>query len=111
MEEQITNGDRTSLLAMLRSDGFRVLQKIMKAKCDAYITILLNSNPADAEEVLAAHRMAKAAAQFYESVTSEINQEILMFNADNMYQKPQDVTEGMLDIDNSQHEQFEEEQF
>lgn len=111
MEEHITNGDRTSLLSMLRSDGFRVLQKIMKAKCDAYITVLLNANPANDEEVLAAHRMAKAAAQFYESVTNQINEEIMMFNADNIYQKPQDVTEGLLDIDNSMQQQFEEEQF
>jgi hypothetical protein len=67
---------------------------------------------------MAAHRMAKAAAQFYESITLSINNEILMFNADTQKQVPQDATEGVLDIDNHGHgdykatnEQFGEESF
>lgn len=101
MEEKITNGDMASLMLMLRSDGFRVMQRIMKQKCEDYKDVLLNADPADHAAVLAAHVMAKTSAQFYESVTKDVNEIVMMFNADNARQIPQDITEGVLDIDNS----------
>jgi len=113
VEDKITNSDISNLVLMLRSEGFSVMQKIMRQKCEDYKTVLMNSDPADHAAVLAAHVMAKSAAQFYESVAQDINEMVAMYQVAHTQQAPQDMTEGALDIDNGHQkfEEYQEEQF
>lgn len=88
--------DRAHLVQIATTEGFRVLQRIMRTEVDRFILAGINADPADEAEVLSAHRMAKAAAQFFQGVTDRINEEILQFNSAAMANDaPIDVTAAL----------------
>lgn len=91
--------DRAHLVQIATTEGFRVLQRIMRTEVDRFILAGINADPADEAGVLSAHRMAKAAAQFFQGVTDRINEEILQFNsAATATDAPIDMT-AVLDLD------------
>lgn len=112
-ELQLDPTDRAHLVQIATSEGFRVLQRIMKAEVDKFVLAQINADPSNEAEVLAAHRMAKAAAQFYQGMTNRINEELLQFNhIARANDVPIDATEQLLDLGNlveavAQEESFE----
>lgn len=91
---------RAQLHVTVGEDGFKVIQKIFESELAKFHIRLLNTNPADEAAVLAAHKMEKAAAQFYQGVVNRINSELEIYRSTpKSTDKPEDVTEGVLDID------------
>jgi hypothetical protein len=89
--------DRGNLAQMAAMPGYKVLHKICRSEVDKFIVSLINEESGPGVE--SAHRMAKAAAQFYTGVTNRVNEEVLQYTAaPRDTDKPQDVTEGILDI-------------
>ena len=74
--------------------------RICSAEVDKFFVRLVNANSAEANAVLAAHTLAKAAAQFYRGLELRINEEMTQFRGAFMTtDKPEaDVTEGLLDL-------------
>lgn len=112
-ELTIDPSDRAHLAQIATSAGFRVLQRLMRAEVDKFVLAQINADPANEAEVLAAHRMAKAAAQFYQGVTNRINEELFQFNNANVATPTvaDDVTEQLLDLDSVVDALAQEENF
>ncbi len=91
--------ERAHLVSIASTEGFHILNRIMRSQVDKFVMAQTNTDPVDEKAVLAAHRMAKAAAQFYQMVTDRINEELLQYShAPQAGQKPVDATEGLLDL-------------
>lgn len=98
-EVNLDHTDRAYLVAIASMDGYKVLNRLMRAEVDKFIVAQINADPADEAAVLAAHRMAKAAAQFYTGLTNRVNEEIVQYtNAPRDTDKPVDATEGLIDL-------------
>lgn len=96
---ELGRAEQAQLVQTYHSEGYRIMHRIMRAEVDKFIVAMVNANPADREEVLARHQMAKAAAQFFEGVTRKINEEVTQYTAaPTPGDKPIDVTEGILDL-------------
>jgi hypothetical protein len=80
--------------------GFQIFQRICSAEVDKFFVRLVNADSSDQNEVIAAHNLAKAAAQFYAGLEKRINEEVTQFVGTPMNNdKPEaDVTEGTLDL-------------
>lgn len=110
---QLDDADRAHLVQIASTEGFKVVQRIMKTEVDKFVLAAINADPADEAAVLTAHRMVKASAQFYQGVTNRINEEqLLHFN--NMFKHndtPVDATEPLLDLGGIVDAIAEEERF
>lgn len=79
--------------------GYRVLHRILRSEVDKFIISLINADGSDDAEILARHRLAKAASQFYQGATDRINEIIMHYrSAAAVDMKPVDVTENVLDL-------------
>lgn len=101
-EYELTAEERAALVSY-GVTAFTVIKKIMEAEVAKFNVALLNCNPTEHDKILAAHTMAKAAAQFCVQVINRVNQEINDFNAVKDSQKEQvledtsaeDLAEGL----------------
>lgn len=94
---ETNHGERASLFATTVTPGFDVLQHIMGSVCLKFQEKHMLTNPGTAEATQA-HYMAKAAAQFYETVISRVNHELLLYtNAPKAGDAPEDPTD-VLDM-------------
>jgi hypothetical protein len=88
--------ERAHLAATVVQDGFKVIHKIMLAEVEKFRLKLLNSDPVKRDEVLAAHTMAKAAAQVVAGIVNRINEEVMQYtNTPRVNDPPQDSSEGL----------------
>lgn len=93
------HSERGQVAATVGSEGYRIINRIMRSEVDRFILDLINTAPASEKEVYAKHILAKAAAQFYEAVTNRLNHEIMQYTgAIRDTAPPVDVTNGLLDI-------------
>lgn len=91
--------DRAYLGQMMALPGYKVMHRLFRAELDKFFVVLLNTRAGDGDDVLAAHKMAKAAAMFYEGVTNRINEEVMQYTAaPRSTDKPIDITESVLDL-------------
>ena len=97
-EIELSPSEQGALVVMAASEGFKVQHRIIRSVVDGFIINLINQDTADDAAVLAAHKLAKAAAVVYDSVTSRINSEISLYNAANIDDLPIDDTAKNLDI-------------
>jgi hypothetical protein len=92
--------ERALLAQLTVNPGYKIFHRICRSEVDKFIVQLINSDAAKTDEVLATHTMAKAAAMFYQGVTARINEEVLLYTgAPRESDKPVDITEGLLDLD------------
>lgn len=100
-EVELNDQERALLVHLIQSDGFRVLQKVMRSTVDAFVVDVINADPAKPEDVVAKQVLAKAASEFYQTVVSHLNeQKTLYVAAPRANDEPVDVTEGVLDLGN-----------
>ncbi len=98
-ELALTHIERAHLVSMASTEGFHILNRIMRSQVDKFVMAQTNTDPVNETAVLSAHRMAKAAAQFYQMFTDRVNEEMLQYShAPKAGDKPVDVTEGLLDL-------------
>lgn len=91
-EYELTAEERAALVAY-GVTAFNVIKKIMEAEVAKFNVTLLNCKPTEHNEILAAHTMAKAAAQFCVQVINRVNTEINDFNASKEMKKEQVLEE------------------
>lgn len=72
IEISLTPEQQAALSANVRTLGFDVVQLLMEDQVRRFNLKLINTNPADREEVLANHYLAKAVAQFYTGLMERI---------------------------------------
>lgn len=95
----LDRGEQAQLLQCVATPGYKILNRIMRAEVDKFFLALLNTRAGLETDVLAAHKLAKAAAQFYEGVTERINEELIQFqNAPMSTDRPIDPTAAILDL-------------
>lgn len=96
---EITDIERAHLATLTTTDGFKVLQKILEAEVSRFNLALLNTRATNQAEVLSAHNLAQAAAQFYQGVVDRLNKEKLLYeHMPRKNDKPVDATEGLIDL-------------
>lgn len=96
----LTDMERAHLYATYSSEGFKIFQQILESEVAKFRVALDNADPANERAVLAAHQMSKAAAQFYTGLVRRVNEEINLYTNSRQGDKPVDVTEGVLDLQN-----------
>ena len=100
-EMKLDGRQQAQLAAMVGTEGFRILMDIMEAECEKFTVSLINADASKHDEVIARHYLAKSAAQFYAAVVSRINNEVEVYaHAPKIGDRPIDMTEGLLDMDN-----------
>lgn len=67
--------DKATLSAYVKQQGFDIIQKILEDCVRKFNFNLLNTNPANSEQVLANHYMAKVSAMLYTSLMNRIETE------------------------------------
>ena len=94
---------RAQLSAMAATEGFKIfIEDIMEPEAKKFITALVNVPAGNDEAVLAAHKLAKAAAQYYQGCIDRLNAEVELYRqSPKATDKPQDVTDGNLDFGES----------
>lgn len=94
IEFQLDDADRGILSASVKQQGFDILQKLMEDQVRRFNLKLINTNPADSNQVLANHYLAKAVAQFYAGLIERIEAEcqIEVYNNRNKSIVEADVT-------------------
>jgi hypothetical protein len=94
IELKLDDQDRSLLSSYVKQQGFDILQKLMEDQVRKFNFKLLNTSPADEREVLAAHYLAKAVAQFYQGLMERLEQElqIEVFNNRNKSIVEEDIT-------------------
>lgn len=97
-ERRLSDIERARLAALVPTDGFQTLKLLMEIICEKYKVLLINASPSKAEDVLAAHHMAKASAQFYATLISRIREEVDHYKNESDDSSPVDATEGLLDL-------------
>jgi hypothetical protein len=98
-ELRLTDTERVELAQAVNMAGFRAIQKIMRSAVDKFILATMNADIANPREIIAKHRLAKAAIQFYAQVVKDVNSELsLALSLPHPSDKPVDVTEGILDV-------------
>lgn len=104
---ELTSMDRADLAVLVGTGGFRIIQKIMRSAVDKFILSLVNADSASDAEVLAKHKLAKAATQFYAQVIKDVNEELIQIkNEPKPTDKPIDVTAGIFDIGDTATEEL-----
>ena len=79
MELELNLDLKDTLASIVHTPGYKVVDRIMKAMTDKYITKMINSDAEDENQVLANHKLAKVAARFYTMVTEQINEEMIIY--------------------------------
>lgn len=98
-ETELSHLQRAHLSALVSTDGFKVLKDIMELECEKFKVCLINADPSNASAVLAAHNLAKSAAQFYVAVMNRINAEVEAYRlAPRASDAPEDITDGRIDF-------------
>lgn len=98
-ELELDHQERGLLTQVTTMPGYLIMHRIFRSEIDKFFVKLLNADPANGNEVVAAQLTAKAAAQFYEGVNKRINEEIVQYLGAPRYNaEPQDMTEGVLDL-------------
>lgn len=93
-EYELTQEERTALVAY-GVQAFSVIKKIMEGEVAKFNVALLNCKVTEQNEILAAHTLAKAAAQFCVQVINRVNTEVYNF------QHAQDATKEQVLEDTS----------
>lgn len=95
----LDHGERAQLGQLTVMPGYKIMHRIFRSEVDKFFVALINADPAAPEQVVSKQLTAKAAAMFYEQVTSRINEEVMMYtNTPRPGAAPIDITEGMLDL-------------
>ncbi len=93
------------LASLVAQPGFKSLQKIMRSGVDQFTVRMLNAG--NEEEVIAGHKLAKAAAMYYTWVTNTLTNSI----AEYVYSVPNDnPVESAENLDIGDSSEFEEEE-
>jgi hypothetical protein len=97
----LEHSDRAFLQSTINTPGFKIMQKIFDSELDKLFMNIVNANDKNAEDVLSAQRMSKAACIFYNNVVAKINDEVERYTSviDESHRAPEDATEGTLDLD------------
>jgi hypothetical protein len=96
MPELALEPEEVANLASLRGHpGFPVLQKMLRSLVDKYAVAMINVAETDEKEVLAKHKMAKLAAQYYVSFVNSINNVTELYIATRPQTKPVESAEGI----------------
>lgn len=99
-EIHLDHADRAQLVHLTTTEGFKILNRMMRAEVDKFVLAHINADAGDESAVLASHKVAKAAAQFYEGIISRVNEEVALYaSSPKVGEKPVDVTEGLIDMD------------
>lgn len=97
----LDRGEQALLTQMYYQPGYKILHRVFRAEVDKFFLALVNTPADDIEAVVAAHKLAKAAAMFYEGITNRVNEEVLQFSAaPKASDAPIDIT-SVLDIGDS----------
>lgn len=78
-EVDLSINEKAILVSYVKQDGFLVIQKLFEDQINRFNLKLINSNPADHNEVLANHIKAQTAAQIWAGFVERINHEIEMY--------------------------------
>ncbi len=96
-EFSLTQRERGMVAQTVATEGYSVINKIYSNEISRMILDLMNKDAANDAEVLAAYKVAKAAAQFHEAVTARLNFEVSMYiNFNKKEDKPVDLTEEAI---------------
>jgi hypothetical protein len=96
-EIQLNQQEVADLAGIVYHPGFKVFQKIGKSVVDQFVVSWINQKTD--EEVLIAHKLAKAAAQFYTMLIKRIDQEVTdLVTSTKLDQTPLDSA-AALDLD------------
>ena len=96
---QLDRNDQAQLCQTYWQPGYKVIHRICRSEVDKFFLALINTPAGDRDAVEAAHKLAKAAAMFYEGITNRINEEVTQFTAaPRTTDTPIDITEAILDI-------------
>lgn len=72
---ELTERERAVLASAVKQEWFDILQRIMEDQVRRFNLKLINTNPADKENVIANHYLAKSVAMFYVGLMDKISQE------------------------------------
>lgn len=76
IEIELTDNERGILASSVKQQGFDIMQKLLEDQVRRFNLKLINTNPSKTEEVLAAHYLAKAVAQFYMGFIEKLQHEL-----------------------------------
>ena len=93
IEIKLNDTQRSVLAAYVKQEGFDVVQKLMEDQVRKFNLKLINTDAADADSVLANHRLAKAVAQFYVGLMDRIEEECRIDHYNNGPKLPEESTE------------------
>lgn len=94
---RLNDVERSQLHVIIRTEGFKILKRIMEDEVEKFKVRLLNASGTKPEEVLEAHNRAKAAAQFCVGVFNTINAEMeYLSKSPKASDEPEDVTQELL---------------
>ena len=95
---KLTQNQQAVLAASIKSDPIQIIFGIMKDEAFNFNSeLLLAKKP---EDILQAHSLAAAAAQFHDRVISRIEEEIQQYTCSpSINDRPVDVTEGLLEFE------------
>jgi hypothetical protein len=98
-EIRLEPNERAQLVLTANTEGYATLHRIFRSEVDKFWLDLVNVKAGADAEVIAKHKLAKAAAQFYEGATQRVNEEVIQYTAAmRAVDAPRDDTEGVLDI-------------
>ena len=78
------SADMAQLLALTKQPGFETLRKLMESEIDSMQLDIMNTDPSDpnyATVLSERHRLAKAAAMFYQKLMNRLHNESVEFVA------------------------------
>lgn len=101
MDYQLTELEQATLAALLPTEGFRILQKIMESEVFRFNTSLLNAK--EPKDVLRYHNLASAAAKFYQGVIDRLNREAEIYLSVSKSDEPIDPDYSVLEMDTEEH--------
>lgn len=94
---RLNEGERGQLVALRQMPGFQILLNIMESEVAKFSNAWINISAEKDAEILASHKLAKAASQFYQGLVNTINGEMEAYHQridQNMIQP--DITEGLF---------------
>lgn len=96
----LEHNERAAVAQTVGTPGYKVIHgRIMRSEVDKFIVSLINAPEEDDSAIVAKHRLAKAAAQFFQAVTERINNEVQQYVAAvKASGPPVDPTEGHIDL-------------
>ena len=98
---ELSMNEKAVLASYTHTDGFKLFCQIMKDEVLKFNSALLVATKDD--DVINAHKLASAAAKFYEGILNRVDSEVTEYTqtprADD---PPQDLMAGLLDIENKE---------